>query len=164
MGSAAEALGATAIVEYAERGSHDPVVLERLKCLARPSLGHWRSLCGYWSRWWRRRTKGSASCTRFSTGRCGRLSRLAGLDVALRQKLEGKSEARSTVKPGELLDRIVTYRNSIAHGGLQNEQRLAQMAVALFEGAAELFGRVDVLADGGWCMSTTFGSRRLETG
>jgi WD40 repeat protein/serine/threonine protein kinase len=140
-------LGATAIVEYAEHGAHDPAVLERLKCLARPSLGHWREFVRLLVPLVAEGDEDFSRLHAFLDGKVrDDFPRLAGLDVALRQKLGGKGEARSTVKPGELLDRIVTYRNSIAHGGLQKEQRLDQMAGALFAGAAELFGRVDVLA------------------
>src|SRR3954469_25800701 len=34
-------LGCVAVVEYAERGDHNPQLTERLRQLARPSLGHW---------------------------------------------------------------------------------------------------------------------------
>jgi serine/threonine protein kinase len=139
--------GSAAIVEYAERGTHDPAVLERLKCLARPSLGHWREFVRLLVSLVAEGDEGFGKLHAFLDGKVrDDFPRLAGLDVALRQKLEGRSEARSTVKPGELLDRIVTYRNSIAHGGLQKEERLDQMAASLVAGAAELFGRVDVLA------------------
>src|SRR5579884_759079 len=34
-------LSSSAIIAYAEQPEHDPAVAERLKCLARPALGHW---------------------------------------------------------------------------------------------------------------------------
>src|SRR5690348_14545731 len=34
-------LGAAAVVEYAEGNEHDPELAEKLKNLARPSVGHW---------------------------------------------------------------------------------------------------------------------------
>src|ERR1700674_3696138 len=39
--AALKLLGSVAIVEYAELGDVDPQLAERLKNLARPSLGHW---------------------------------------------------------------------------------------------------------------------------
>jgi hypothetical protein len=140
-------LGSTAIVEYAERGTHDPAVLERLKKLARPSLGHWLDFVQLLVPLVAERDEGFAKLREFLDGKVrDDFPRLAGLDVALRQKLEGRGDARSTVKPRELLRRIVEYRNTIAHGGLRNEQRDDRLAAALVAGAAELFGRVDILA------------------
>src|SRR5882724_5436424 len=34
-------LGSVAIAEFAERGQHDPELVERLQNLARPATGHW---------------------------------------------------------------------------------------------------------------------------
>src|SRR6185295_17422159 len=39
--AALKLLGSTAIAEYAELNDHDPELVERLRSLARPSLGHW---------------------------------------------------------------------------------------------------------------------------
>ena len=58
--------------------------------------------------------------------------RAAGLDAALRETLEGKSGARSTVRFTELFDRLVRYRNTVlahaAPGQLQDDfnERMAQ--------------------------------------
>jgi hypothetical protein len=131
-------LGATALVEYAERGSHDPVVLERLKCLARPSLGHWREFVRLLVPLVAEGDEGFAKLHAVLDGKVrDDFPRLAGLDVTLRQKLESRGEARSTVEPGKLLDWIVEYRNTIAHGGLRNEQRDDRLARALVAGAPD---------------------------
>src|SRR4051812_49581999 len=34
-------LASVAVAEYAELNNHDPVLTDRLACLARPALGHW---------------------------------------------------------------------------------------------------------------------------
>src|SRR5437899_4500770 len=39
--AALKLLGAVAVVEYAELSDPDPLLADRLKNLARPSLGHW---------------------------------------------------------------------------------------------------------------------------
>src|SRR4051794_22907384 len=39
--AALKLLGSVALVEYAERGGHDPRLAELLTNLARPALGHW---------------------------------------------------------------------------------------------------------------------------
>jgi WD40 repeat protein/serine/threonine protein kinase len=139
--------GSAAIVEYAERGLHDPAVVEELKHLARPSLGHWRSFVRLLVPVVTPGDDGFAKLNELLAGKSrDDLPWLAGLDAALREKLEGKSGARSTVKPAELLDRIVTYRNKVAHGGLRSEQKDDRFSAAFLAGATELFGRMDPLA------------------
>jgi WD40 repeat protein/serine/threonine protein kinase len=139
--------GSAAIVEYAERGLHDPAVVEELKHLARPSLGHWRSFVRLLVPVVTPGDEGFAKLNELLGGKSrDNLPWLAGLDAALREKLEGKTGSRSTVKPAELLDRIVTYRNKVAHGGLRSEQKDDRFSAAFLAGVTELFGQMDPLA------------------
>jgi serine/threonine protein kinase len=77
------------------------------------------------------------------------LPRTAGLDALLRETLDGKAGARSTVRLSELIDRLVRYRNNeIGHGaaGQRPEAFHDRAAQALALAAAELLGRMSVLA------------------
>src|SRR5207244_10798881 len=70
-----------------------------------------------------------------------------GLDALIRQKFEGQEGSRSTVTLGQLLDRLVTYRNKIiGHGGIEKTDFYAELGSALQQSAAEVFSRFDVLA------------------
>src|SRR5262249_27920062 len=137
---------ATAVVEYAQRDEHDPALAERLTTLARPALGNWweyvRLLVP---------ALADAGDARFQQVRellLGRtrddLPRCAGLDAALRRELEGKPEARATVRLTELFDRLVTFRNKVlahaAPGQLKDDVN-ERMAGALRAGMGELLGR-----------------------
>ena len=151
--AALKLLGSVAIVAYAERDRHDPELAERLKNLARPTVGHW---------WEFARTLVPALCdapgAEFQRVRdllLGRarddLPRAAGLDAALREALDGSTGSRSTVRPGELFDRLVRYRNrEMGHGaaGQRSGDFYGRMGAALLTGVAELLGRLDVLAGG----------------
>src|SRR5262249_2368012 len=77
------------------------------------------------------------------------MARAAGLDAALVEALEGRGGARSTVRLTELFDRLVRYRNrEIGHGaaGLRSVDFYDSMSRVLLAGAAQVLGRVDVLA------------------
>src|SRR5262249_28614972 len=79
------------------------------------------------------------------------LPRVALLDAALREVLEGRGGARPTVRLTELFDRLVAYRNrELGHGatGLQREPSLDQVGRALLDGVPQLLARLDVLAGG----------------
>ena len=129
----------------------DPVVAESLKNLAHPSLGHWRNFVrlllpplaaadGF---------PFAALCDFFQGPPRDDLPAAAGLDALLRQHLEGKAGARTKVGLGDLLDRLVTYRNrEVGHGaaGLGKPAFYEQMAAALMGAAVEVLGRIDLLA------------------
>jgi len=144
-------LASVTVVEYAALENPDPAIAERLRNLARPSLGHWRefvrlllpALAG-------RGDAPFAALHRLLDGPSrDDLPAAAGLDALLRQNLEGKAGARAAVRPADLLDRLVTYRNRhVGHGavGLGDEAFSERMGAALLLGAAELLGRIDPLA------------------
>ena len=144
-------LASAAVIEYAERGRPEPELAECLQNLARPSVGHWWEFV--------RRllpVLGDAGDGRFEAVRelvLGRarddLPRIAGLDAALTQALEGRGGARATVRLTELFDRLVRYRNrEVGHGaaGQRPAEFYERMGRTLLAGLAELLGRLDVLA------------------
>ncbi len=144
-------LGSVAIAVYAERPEHDPQLSERLTNLARPALGHWwefvRRLVPVLA------DQGDAGALQVRDLLLGKtrddLPRAAGLDAALREALDGKKQARSTVGLAELYDRLVRYRNQeIGHGaiGQRSAGHYAAMSTALLTGVGELLGRLDCLA------------------
>jgi WD40 repeat protein/serine/threonine protein kinase len=144
-------LAAVAVVEYAERGQHDPELSERLQNLARPSVGHWweftRRLVPILA------DAGDGEFQKVRELLLGRtrddLPRAAGLDAALREALENKPGARTTVRLTELFNRLVHYRNNVlahaAPGQLKDDFNEC-MARAILAGVAEVLGRLDVLA------------------
>jgi serine/threonine protein kinase len=148
--AALKLLGSVAVVGYAERGSPDPVLAERLENLARPALGHWWEFVRLLVPALAESDAGFAAVREMLLGRArDDLPRTAGLDAALREALEGHSGARATVRLTDLFDRLVRYRNrEVGHGAVG--QRPAafydRMGDALLAGAAELLGRLDVLA------------------
>src|ERR1041384_694886 len=106
-------LASVAVVEYASLEREDREIAERLKCLARPSLGQWWELV-------RRLAPGRAVSGDAPFGKVvdlvlgksrDALPRAAGLDALLRETLEGQGGARSTVRVSELFDRLVRYRD-----------------------------------------------------
>jgi serine/threonine protein kinase len=149
--AALKLLGSVAVVAYAERPTPDPELAERLHHLARPSLGHWwefvRLLVPVLA------DAGDVSFVAIRELVLGRtrddLPRLAGLDAALLEVLEGKSGARTTVRLTELFDRLVRYRNrELGHGaaGQQKTEFYERMGRALLTGVPQLLDRLDVLA------------------
>jgi WD40 repeat protein/serine/threonine protein kinase len=149
--AALKLLGCTAVVTYAGRPDHDPQLADMLHNLARPSLGHWWEFV-------RRLLPplADAGAPGFGPLRdlvLGKvrddLPRAAGLDAALRQALDGQAAARATVRLTELFDRLVRYRNrEIGHGaaGQRPTDFYEHVGAALLAAAAEVFGRLDVLA------------------
>src|SRR5579884_1900414 len=149
--AALKLVGCTALVEYAERGPHDPKLAERLQNLARPSLGHWwefvRLLVPVLA------DAGDSAFGKIRELLLGRerddLPRAAGLDAALAEELEGRSGPRSVVRLSELFDRLVRYRNrELGHGaaGQRKEAFYERMGRALLTGIPEVLARLDVLA------------------
>jgi WD40 repeat protein/serine/threonine protein kinase len=145
-------LAAVAVVEYADLGEHRADLVECLTKLARPSLGHWWEFVG-------RLVPvladtgdaGFGAARDLALGSRARddMPRAAGLDAALLATLEGREGARSRVRLTELFERLVQYRNrEIGHGaaGQRPGEFYEQMARVLLAGAAEVFGRLDVLA------------------
>ena len=149
--AALKLLASVAVVEYAIRGAPDPAVAERLKNLAHPSLGHWREFVRLLLP-----PLAVADGSPFAALRDflqgpprDDLPAAAGLDALLRQHLGGKAGARTKVGLGDLLDRLVTYRNNeIGHGaaGLGKPAFYEQMGAALLGAAVEVLGRTDLLA------------------
>ncbi len=143
-------LGACAVVEYADLDNQDPQINERLKTLARPAVGHWWEFV-------RRLLPILAEHgdSQFAEARDLLLGRArndfplaAALDTDLREALGHETGARGTVRLSELFDRLVRYRNQeIGHGaaGQRSADFYAKMGTALLAGAAEIFGRLDVL-------------------
>ena len=145
-------LACGAIVEFAEKPTHEPHLVERLTSLARPSLGHWwefaRRLLPVLA------DHGDAAFAALRDLLLGKtrddLPRCAGLDASLRETLDGKKQSRATVNVTELFDRLVRYRNQeIGHGasgrrGQRNTTRL--WGRALLAAFGELLGRLDCLA------------------
>jgi serine/threonine protein kinase len=144
-------LSSTTVVNYSELPEHDPKLADRLTNLARPALGHWwefvRLLVPVLA---------EHGDTHFTVVRDLLLGRsrddlpfAAGLDASLRLALDGSAGSRSTVRPGELFDRLLRYRNrELGHGaaGKRSGAHYEEMGRALLAGIAELFGRLDVLA------------------
>ena len=132
-------------------GEPDPDLRDRLRCLARPSLGHWWELV--------RRivptlaegkapTQEDAGPHGFRAIRdlvLGRsrddLPRAAGLDGALCEALGQGGGARATVRLSELFDRLVRYRNvEFGHGavGQRGSEFYERMGSALLSGVGEI--------------------------
>jgi WD40 repeat protein/serine/threonine protein kinase len=149
--SALKLLAATAVVEYAELNEHDPGLTEMLRNLARPAVGHWwefvRRLVPVLAD---RGDEGFGAVRETVLGRAlDDMPRATGLDASLIEVLEGRRSGRATVRLTELFERLVRYRNrEIGHGaaGQRTAEFYDGMARTLLDGAAQVFGRVDVLA------------------
>jgi tetratricopeptide (TPR) repeat protein/serine/threonine protein kinase len=144
-------LASVAIVEFARQGDCDAALQERVKNLARPSLGHWWEFARLLLP--RLAEPGVEAFGQLRELVLGKprtdLPRAAGLDALLRQTLDGKEGQRSRVQVGELFDRLVRYRNQVqAHGapGQLEEVMHQRLGRALLAGSAELWSRIDVLA------------------
>ncbi len=144
-------LASVAVVEYAEIGDHDPVLVERLKDLARPSLGHWwafiRLLVPVLAE------RGDSEFVAIRDLMFGRvrndLLRAASLDATLIEVLENRVTSHSTVQLKDLIDRLIQYRNrEIGHGaaGQRPAEFYDKMARVLLLGAGQVLEKLDVLA------------------
>jgi WD40 repeat protein/serine/threonine protein kinase len=149
--AALKLLACVAVAEYAELGQRDPELAERLKSLARPSLGHW------WE--FTRRLvpiladagdPGFAAVRELLLGRArDDMPGAAALDAALTAALGGRGGTRRTVRLTELFDRLVQYRNhEIGHGaaGQRPGSFYDEMSRMILAGVAQVLGRLDVLA------------------
>jgi WD40 repeat protein/serine/threonine protein kinase len=143
-------LASGAIIEYAELPEHDPALAERLTALARPSLGHWWEFARKLVPVLAQHDEGFAHVRELLLGKSrDDLPRVAGLDAVLREALDGKKQARTTVNLAELFDRLVRYRNQeLGHGasGRRPAEHYRVMAAAFGTGLGELLGRLDCLA------------------
>jgi eukaryotic-like serine/threonine-protein kinase len=149
--AALKLLSSVAVVSYADTRHHDEQLLERLKSLARPALGHW------WE-YIRLLTPiladlgdpGFTAVREFLLGRTrDDLPCVTDLDAALLEVLEGRQRVHSTVRLTELFDRLVHYRNQeIGHGiaGLKPPAFYDRMGRTLLAAMTQLLGRLDVLA------------------
>ena len=141
---------AAAVAEYVRRADPDPAISERLGNLAAPQLGHWREYLrlipphlaergddGY------RRLWVALNSPRTDLPRC------AELEAVFREQRDGRTGPRGKVRPNDLFDSVVWYRNKYTgHGavatlGVAEQQRLA---VVLLAAAAEFLECVDALA------------------
>jgi serine/threonine protein kinase len=149
--AALKLLGCAAIVTYADRGERDPHLAERLQNLARPSLGHWWEFIRLLVPALADSGDGGFRAVREVVLGQSRddLPHAAGLDAVLCEVLENAAGARSTVRVGELFDRLVRYRNrELGHGaaGQRSNDFHERMGGVLLAGIAELLGQMDVLA------------------
>jgi len=168
--AALKLLGSVAIAEYAQVGEVDPSLAERLQNLARPSLGHWCEfvrllvpvLAGKGRDSFGEIRDFLLGSTRAELPRAARLD--AGLrkildrpghdaapldlDADLRKTLDGHGGSAS-VSLAKLFDHLVAYRNRVlAHAAPEQlkEEFNTIMAQALLAAAAEVLGRIDLLA------------------
>jgi len=145
-------LSTVAIIEYVGLDDQDPQLNDRLKALARPSLGHWwefiRRLLPVLA------DSGDESFTKLRDTILGRrrldMPRVAGLDAVLFETLEGGAgESHTLGRLSELIDRLIRYRNSeLGHGatGQRPTEFYARMAPALLAAATEFLCCIDPLA------------------
>jgi serine/threonine-protein kinase len=143
-------LGSVGVVEYAASGRRDEAIDGDLKNLVRPSFGHWRGLVrALVAHLADAGDPGFQSVDRLIHGPAvppHEVPRLAALDSTLREAL-GKPAQTNPLNFGLLFDRVVQYRNSFhGHAGVGESGKLHRRHRVLLEGAAELLGRVDVVA------------------
>jgi serine/threonine protein kinase len=143
-------LGAVAVAAYAERPGPDPKLTGLLENLARPSLGHWWEIVRGLLPVLAEGDPGFTAARDFLLGRArDDLPRAAGLDATLAELLEGGSGPRARVRPRELYDRLVAYRNKVIGHGAVGQHPTAyyqRLGTTLLAGVAELLDRFDVLA------------------
>jgi WD40 repeat protein/serine/threonine protein kinase len=143
-------LASVAVVEYAERGRAAHEIVDRLRNLARPALGHWweigRLLVAALA------DAGDEAFVRLRDPLLGKkprtdYPRAAGLYAVLREVLDGKPGARTTVQLVELFNSLINLRNDLFHGatGQQPASFYNRLAPALLAGIAEVLDRLDVL-------------------
>jgi serine/threonine-protein kinase len=161
-------LASAAVIEYAGSNRNVDDLDERLRNLARPSLGHWwefvRRLVPVLA-------ENDAHFERVRDLVLGRqrddMPGAAGLQAALSDVLTDRDRpsARSTVRLTELFDQLVSYRNrEIGHGaaGARNREFYDRMARALLAGLVDILRKLDVLA--GRRMVYVADVRRLASG
>jgi serine/threonine protein kinase len=150
--AALKLLGAVAVTAYAEREHPDPALAEKLRALARPSVGHWWEFVRLLVPALAGAGEGGFAAVRdglLASKSRDDLPRAAGLDAALIEVLEERKVTHSTVRPDQLFSRLVEYRNrEFGHGaaGQRRPAHYEHMGRALLLGVADLLGRLDVLA------------------
>jgi serine/threonine protein kinase/formylglycine-generating enzyme required for sulfatase activity len=145
-------LGAVAVAAYAECEHHDAALAEKLRALARPSVGHWWEFVRLLVPPLAGAGEGGFAAVR-DVLLAGKprddLPRAAGLDATLVEVLEERKVTHSTVRPDQLFGRLVEYRNrEFGHGaaGQRRPAHYEHVGRALLLGVADLLGRLDVLA------------------
>jgi serine/threonine protein kinase/tetratricopeptide (TPR) repeat protein len=149
--AALKLLAASAAVSYRSDSLTDPKIAAALANLARPSLGHWceiaRRLIPVLAQW---QVAGYLAVDEIIYGRPRNdLPRCAGLMAASDFALGKGGGPKANVQVGDLLDKLVEYRNKTSgHGApaARTSEMLRGLADALMMAAGELFVRVDVLA------------------
>ncbi|HTU19871.1 MAG TPA: hypothetical protein VMG10_17545 [Gemmataceae bacterium] len=114
--AALKLLASAALAVYAVRPRQVPILVERLKNLARPSLGHWwefvqllvPALAADGDPGFAEVKKLLLGGTRHD------LLLVAGLDVALLKALGKQTSPRATMRLAELFERLVSYRNQVS--------------------------------------------------
>ena len=148
--AAIKLLAIAAIAQYRSDGASDVKIDERLKNLARPSLGHWWELARLLLPILAERHESYRTLNDVLFGRArSDLPRCAGLEAALNSALGRAGNGRSTVQVSELFDRLIEYRNkSTGHGApaARTIEHFRPLTDALLLAAAELFERLDVLS------------------
>jgi serine/threonine protein kinase len=139
-------LASAAVVVNAKNPDPDPKLKPLLTALARPQIGHWWALARELSR--SLSAAGDLSFQKVATflfsDRRDDLPHLAGLDAAL-----ADVPARSVVRPADVFDHLVAYRNKMpGHGaiGMHHDAHYERMAAALRAALEELFRHLDPLA------------------
>ncbi len=130
------------------RPTADPVQAERLRTLARPSLGQWWGLARGLLPALAEQEVVAGLGKLILDGARDDLPRAAGLDGVLREALDGEARPRTTVRVNELFDRLIRFRNEeIGHGatGQRPSAFYERLGTALLAGVAELLGAADVL-------------------
>jgi hypothetical protein len=165
--AALKLLGAVAVATYADLGTPDARLAERLENLTRPALGHWWEFIRQLSPVLAERGEPGFQYVReLFLGRArADLPRTAFLDAALREAAGQSFGTRGTVRVSELVDRLVRYRNQgIVHGmiGQHPAAFYERMAHALLAAGTEFLGDHYGLAGG--TLLYIAGMRRLESG
>lgn len=147
-GATFQLLASVALAEYVRRPAHEQTV--KLPDLGRPSLGHWWGLARDLIR---SLAENDSDFRVLRDGLLGDrprhdLPRAAALDAALRAALGRSAQAQTAVRPLDVCERILSYRNHVVHAWSSQppEAILERVPSALVLGMAELLGRIDLLA------------------
>ncbi|MFO0952940.1 MAG: DUF2610 domain-containing protein [Isosphaeraceae bacterium] len=144
-------LGSVAIVEYAEAGRRDPAIDERLKTLARPSVGHWweyvRRIVPLLAR--EDDAFGRVQGLLFGPPRHD-MPMAAGLEAFLAEGEPGSGSARATVRlSGPVRPpwcSTATARSATARSAGRSNEQHARMSRALLQGVGQVLEKLDVPA------------------
>src|SRR5438128_2356510 len=142
-------LAATSVVTYAGQAERAAELTEQLQNLARPALGHWWSLVrGLVPFLADHGDTGFVAIRDLLLGKSrDDCPRAAGLDAVLRDVLEGKTGARTTVRLGEVFDRLLSLRNEeVGHGaaGQRRPEDYDRLGPSLLAGGGEILRRLAV--------------------